>query len=365
MNLRTIALPLWLLLTALSCSEAPALGDLESGRDTFTSQRDRVHIAQARRFLAEGAASQARRELQGVSEGAQNADMFLLLAEADLRENKINAANESIARAAELDPNNPHVDMLRGTVFELTGNWVEASKSYLSASTKDPDGTASVLANARALHAQGEMELAADYLQQELAARPIDFELSLAAGRAFMAVGSYFDAITHFSTAADMRQESLAAREGLVLALSLSGMHGEAVDRVEDLQATDLDPMLRLAVGRSALLVNQPERATAMLSSYLLEFEEDASAWLDLARAYYLSGEQALAASAVSRTLELHPQDQAAYTLLGHIHARIGQQDLAIAAYEQAILNGGDEHQLTELIQLSSNPQSTWVGPVL
>jgi tetratricopeptide (TPR) repeat protein len=332
-----------------SCSDAPAIEDSQ-GRETFTSQRDDVHFAQARRFLAAGDTDRARKELLGISSGAQNAALFLLVAEADLRDNRINAARESIDHAAELEPNNAKVDLLRGAVFESTGNWEEASRSYLAASSKDPDNNDAVLANARVLHAQGDVARAAAYLERELAARPIDFELSVAAGQAYLAAGSNFDAITHFSTAVDMEPEDLTAREGLVLSLSLSGMHAEALDRVQDLEAEELRPMLRLAIGRSALLAQRPLRAASMLRSYLFEFEKDDRAWLDLARAYFLSDQQELAIAAVGRTLKLRPQDPAAFTLLGHIRLRSGQQKLAFAAYEHAILAGGDAILLTELM---------------
>jgi tetratricopeptide (TPR) repeat protein len=350
MHLRTIAMLLGLLPLVVSCSDAPVLDDFGAGQETFTSQRDQVHMAQARRYLAAGETAKARKELQGLSTGAQNASMHLLLAEADLRENRINSAMESINSAADLEPTNPEVDMLRGLVFESTGNWLDASRAYLTASNKDRDNTVPVLANARVLHAQGDVARAASYLERELAARPIDFDLSIAAGDAFMAVGSHFDAITHYSTAVDMQPEHLPARQALVLALSLAGMHVESLERSQDLEVNELKPMIRLAVGRSALLANKPQRAASMLTSYLFEFEKDDSAWLDLARAYFLSDKQDLAISAVGRVLKIRPQDPSAFTLLGHIRLRSGQHDLAFAAYEHAILAGGDAILLTELM---------------
>lgn len=349
MHLRMITALLGLLPLVVSCSDAPVAEDSQ-GRESFTGQRDKVHLAQARRFLAAGDTSRARNELLGISTEAQNASLYLLIAEADLRDHRINAAREAINHAAELEPDNAKVDMLLGTVFESTGDWFQASRSYLAASSKDRDNTASVLANARVLHAQGDVARVAAYLERELAARPIDFDLSVAAGQAYLAAGSHFDAITHFSTAVDIEPAHMTAREGLVLALSLSGMHVEALDRVQDLDVEDLRPMLRLAVGRSALLAKRPLRAASMLSSYLFEFEKDGSAWLDLARAYFLSNQSELAISAVGRTLKLRPQDPAAFTLLGHIRLRSGQQQLAFAAYEHAIVAGGDAILLTELI---------------
>jgi len=351
MHLRTIAVLLGLLPLIVGCSDAPVQDGLGAGQETFASQRDMVHIGQARRYLAAGETAKARQELQGLSEDAQDAAMYLLLAEADLRDSRINSAMESINKAADLEPDNAEVDMLRGLVFESTGNWLDASRAYLTASNKDRDNIVPVLANARVLHAQGDVTRAASYLERELAARPIDFELSMAAGDVFMAIGSHFDAITHYSTAVDMQPEHLPAREGLILALSLAGMHVEALERAQDLDVADISPMLRLAIGRSALLADDPQRAASMLTSYLFEFSKDASAWLDLARAYFLSGKDELAISAVGRTLKIRAQDPAAYTLLGHIRLRSGQHTLAFAAYEHAILAGGDAILLTELME--------------
>ena len=258
---------------------------------------------------------------------------------------------DSIQVASELDPLNPESDMLMGMVHESTGNWVEAGESYRAASEKDPDDIEPVLATARVLHANGDPTRAATYLEVELAGRPLDFRLSMAAGEAYLAIGSQYDAITHFSTAADMEPEHAGAREGLSMSLILAGLHTEALDRMHGISPSEMDPMMRLALGRSALLVNQATRSSSLLSSYLNEYQRDGEAWLDLGRAYYLDDKFELALGSLRRCLGLRPQDSSAFTLLGHIRLRMGQKDLAFAAYEHAIVAGGDAILLTELME--------------
>jgi Flp pilus assembly protein TadD len=350
MHLRSIVALLGILPFVVGCSDAPLEEDLYAGRETFSGQRDKVHLAQARRELAAGRTAAARRELQGLSAEARSASMYMLLAEADLRDQRINAAMTSLAAAADLEPDNPGVDMLRGMVFESIGNWADASRAYRTAAGKDRDNIDAVLANARVLHAAGDGARAVVYLEREASARPMDFRLSLAAGKAYLAVGSFYDAISHYSTAGEMRPEHTAAREGLVVSLSLSGNHTEALERSQDLAAGELGPMSCLALGRSALVAGRPQRAVPLLNAYLFGSEKDAAAHLDLARAYFLDRQADMALAAVRRVLKLRPRDPAAFTLLGHIRLRSGQQDLAFAAYERAILAGGDAILLTELM---------------
>ncbi|MFK5957207.1 MAG: tetratricopeptide repeat protein, partial [Planctomycetota bacterium] len=215
-----------------SCSMWPEPDHSGPETGAYARKLDQVHMAKARRFLARGESAKARQELDRLSEKAQSASMHLLVAESFFREGNSNTAQTEIGLAAELEPENPAVDMLRGMVAESIGDWSSAGRSYLKASSKDRDNIDPVLAYARAMHAMGDPVRAATYLEREIGARPVNFALSMAAGDAYLSLGSPHDGVTHFSHATELEPENFQAREGLVLALSLAGAHQEALARV-------------------------------------------------------------------------------------------------------------------------------------
>jgi len=344
-------LTLLLLPLAAACSSAETNDFSGHSSGNYGQQRDRVFLAQARRKLAAGDTAGARADLMQLSPEAPAVPLHLLLAETSLRDGDPYAAQEEIALAAELEPDNSRIDMLRGMIAESTGNWIDASRAYELASSKNPDDSGSVLANVRVLHAMGDATRAAAYLERQLGNHPQSFELETAAGRTYMALASWQDAIGSLSTALDMRPQENEVRLDLVLALSLGGLHKEALDRSGDLRSEDMSAMVQLALGRSALLIGDASRAVTLLSSYVHVADQDAAAQMDLARAYYLDQELDMALAAVGRVLKISPQDPAAFTLLGHVRLKSGQRDFARAAYERAIYAGGDSLTLTRLIE--------------
>jgi len=344
-------LTLMLLPMAAACSSAESSDFSGPVSGAYGEQRDRTFLAQARRKLAAGDTRGARADLAKLSPEAPAAPLHLLLAEAALRDGDPYTAQEEVAAAAELDPDNAQIDMLRGMIAESTGNWVDASRAYELASSKDPSQTDSVLANVRVLHAMGDAVRAAAYLERQLAKHPRSYDLQLAAGRTYMALESWQDAVGSLSSALDLRPQEDAVRLDLVLALSLGGSHKEALDRSGDLRPEDMSATVQLALGRSALLTGDSSRAITLLSSYVHVADRDSDAQMDLARAYYLNQDLDLALASVGRVLKASPQNPAAFTLLGHVRLKSGQKELARAAYERAIYAGGDALTLTRLME--------------
>ena len=343
---------LWLLLAFVlpACSSAPDANHVGSSTGAYARKMDQVHMAQARRFLAQGENGKARVELSQLSADAQTASMHLLLAEAFFREANVYAANEEIALAAELEPENPKVDQLQGMIAESRGDWQAAAQAYLRASAKDRDHVDSLLAYVRVLHAMGDAARAASFLETEMAGRPVNFDLSMAAGETYLSLGSYQQAVAQFSQALELQPDNAKAKEQLSFALSLSGAHQEALDLSMTEDGKSWAPATQLALGRSALLAGQTHRAATLLHLYLGKFETEPSVWLDFARAEFLEQQDIQALEALSRCLKLQKQNAAAFTLLGHIRLRAKQYDLAFAAYERAIQAGGDALVLTELM---------------
>jgi Flp pilus assembly protein TadD len=247
-------LSLLLLSLFASCSSTGWWWDDEeqsADRPSYSQSRDRVYLASARLHLARGNSASARRVLTQLSPGAESIDVDLLLAESYLREGDLDSADQEIAAAAELELLDPRVDMLRGVLAESVGDWLEARKSYQAAALKDTSDNKAVLSLARVFHATGDAVRAASYLEREISVRPMDFKLSLAAGRAYQSVGSHFDAITHFSLATEIEPSNMTALESLIMSLSLAGQHREALHVSRELTPEGLAEATCLALGRS------------------------------------------------------------------------------------------------------------------
>ncbi len=130
---------------------------------------------------------------------------------------------------------------------------------------------------------------AASHFVEYIKLRPTDAQGYLSAGRAYLGLGSWNDA-------------------GRVLVDGLSRA-GDAATRSQLVQGL-------LEGGRQALSGGDYRGAAGLLREYVRQDPRNATAYLDLGKAYWSAGERMEAFSAFRRVLELAPQNEEARRLL-------------------------------------------------
>lgn len=325
-------------------------GAIGTSNDVYAEQRHRVYLAEIEEAIRNGRTESARRLLAQMPAARKELTTMRLLAESFIADGDLDAARRTLVEAAALPGGDVGLARLTAVIEELAGNWEEAGAAYLRAADEEPGDATLLVGHARTLLAAGDLVAAANFLERQSAVHPDSFELAAAAADACMALGRHREAVSHYTRASVLRPNDARIAQGTVLAFALGGYHAAALSRAEHLPMDQADPVLRLALGRSALLEGRPEQAIEQIGRYLDVAESDGAAWLDLARANYLLGRQDAALSALQQALTHSRPSAPALMLLGHVRSRAGQYDLALASYRKAIDLGGERKLLDPLV---------------
>ncbi|HTE04953.1 MAG TPA: tetratricopeptide repeat protein [Planctomycetota bacterium] len=258
--------------------------------------------------------------------------------------------------------------LARAIAAEESGQWDLARTLYDELALAAPEDFRVALGLSRVHTAQGRPWEAATVLEQASAAHPDSVRLLRAAGDAILAAGSTSMALETYDRALALAP----ADRGLRCAAAWAAVAGRRSDRLLELLAPvpmdDIPAPLQRALGRAALLGNQPELAVASLEALLAgvagsppatsaaDVAAAVDALLDLARAHLLLGHDGPALETLRLALAQQPGCAAAYVLLGHLRLRGNQRELALASYEEGIRRGADAAPLAPLLARLRSP---------
>jgi tetratricopeptide (TPR) repeat protein len=344
------------LLCAASCSSGGTEYDPNTAAGVHSQSKADVMVGQAERSLRIGDLKAAERQIAGIAKDlganlAQNPAAQKIMARTLIASGRFQECETLLDAVQEINPEDPEVYMIRGTLEEARGRWQSARVAYATAAEKNPELSSPVLFMANTYMAVGEPESAAAMLEREYAMRPGRFDLQQALGDAYLAAGEPKMAAAWLKKALDHDQSNRKIRSQLAFAQSLAGQHLEALQTVQTVGDQALQPHVKLTLGRSALVVNESHLAVRWLDQYLGHFADDAGAWLDLARAHFLLDRPAKTMDALTACLRLDPGRADALVLLGHLRVRAGQDALAVNSYLEAIRLGAEASALAPLME--------------
>jgi tetratricopeptide (TPR) repeat protein len=365
MNMRLSLLPALLLVTlSTGCSSSGTVADRANPEQFHQDNKVRVMVDQAERSIRRGDLESTKAYLALMAKSLEkNPQSQLLLARTLIAEGRWTDCAKVLSGLAQDWPENPEVDLVQGTLDEARGRWQAARVAYSKAAEKDPDSIEAILLMVRTFHADGDPASAAAMLEREYLYHRGDFELQIALAESYLAAGEPEMAAAWYEEALSHDQRDRAVRARLAFAQSLAGKHVEALKTVRTVADKDLLPHEKLAMSRSALLVDEPRQASTWLLQYLDRYPDDDGAWLDLARAYYMMDRHPKSMEALASCLRLNPGRAHALVLLGHLRLRAGQDSLAINSYLEAIRLGAEASQLAQLMEQLVNRSSEPSNP--
>jgi Flp pilus assembly protein TadD len=241
-------------------------------------------------------------------------------------------------------------ELTQGLLAEADSHWDQALAYFSQARARNPSDEAAVLAEARALSAQGRAAEAATLLGEAVKNSPRSARLLRASGDVALALGRLPAASDCLRRALELRPDDLSLRASCAWALHLQGRHDAVLEVLGAVPEASLPDYARLALGRSALMHFDPDLAARNLQAWLDAVPEDQAARLDLARAQLLRGEDAEALACLETVLAQRPDMAEAHVLLGHAHERAGQHELALGDYLEAVRRGADVNRLEPVI---------------
>ena len=341
------------LLALVGCSSAPSRGPTPEPKAEWNRVRLQLTLRNAADRIRSQDLGAARHELEGaILNNTADERVHILLARIAIEEGRYQDVEPHLRLAEKHDPNSPSIPVVRGLLAEIQGRWAQASSSYAKAARRFPRNESLMLARMRTLQAAGGSVEADWHISRSLQADTVSPAVLRAAGYRELNAGRARTALAFFDRALARHPGQREAIEGRALALHALGEHAQVVATLRGRIGERDSGRLQLALARSALVTESYDIAIPMFQAHLATQERNVDAWLDLARAFFLTAHTRESRQAAQRALSLRPGFGPAVLLMGHIGFREGRYAEALDAYQQAAqLGTGGPGGLEGLIQ--------------
>jgi len=283
--------------------------------------------------------------------------------------NRLEAADKDLIAAAEIQPNNAVVLRARGLFFERKGEWKAAISSYEESLQAEPRNIWAVKHKVSAEVGAGLYDQARADLDRALDSDPNSIELRGARATIFTMQHKTDEALHEIQLIEKMKpadDTTLTMLGSLYQALGMTDRAKQVFGQAMTLSSTD-DPR---SLGRKAMLENQTGKTADALADSAKALTLDPHLQdLRVLRAniLYIRGDRAaVAAEAVALTKD-NPDSDYAFVGAGKIYARIGMNDEAFKAFDQAIAINPKAYIYVNRSQIRpktdfkpASPTSTW-----
>lgn len=352
-SLRLTAGLFFLTAAGSACSSLPERpGSTAQGSGAYGGSRNQACLIEAQRAWTAGqpdGVEQALARWQGPMEDPRP---LCLLGQVAFTRQQFVLSAELFTQGLSFAPNSIDLLLRTAQVQEVAGRWEDASANYervLQLQGNHAEAASGLLRASIALSDQeGGLRSARELAPQFV--NNAEF-LGLASDLAFFQ-GDFEQCIAWSQAAQELQTIHHGGEERLLLSLAWTGRHEEALAAASKSKDQDWTPEVFRTLGRSGLLAGQGAAATRYFQRYLTTHAESAEAWLDLARAQFLSGTEEKALASAGQALDRNPSSAAAQVLRAHCLFRLGQDDQAAQAYAASLALGADPAAVQPFLDL-------------
>jgi tetratricopeptide (TPR) repeat protein len=316
-----------------ACSSLPERPErTDGGAEGYTLSRNQACLLEAQRAWNFGRYAEVERALVRWQGPMEDPQALTLLGQAAFATQKFALAAEIFSRAFELAPQSITLASMTGRAQEAAGRAEEASRTYARALRLQPDHAEAAVGTLRCLIALSDAPGGLRFARQhaEIFGNHAEYT-ALAADLAF-AEADFEQAIAWTRDAQRLGALHPGGEERLILALSWTGQHEEAVAAATPTSIAGWAPEVHRAVGRSGLASGQHALAARHFQSYLSYRPEDGGAWFDLARAQFLCGSSEKALASAERALAVGAEVEQVQPFLDRLVPRHGNSLQAVPA---------------------------------
>ncbi len=268
--------------------------------------------------------------------------IYVLSAKVGIEEGKLEQAEGDLLTASALDPKNAEADYLRGVIHQRWQKLDSALELYTSASDKQPDELAYVLARSETLVLLDRTQGAVDLLRQKLDFFENSGAIRDALGQLLLEQGKYAEAATMLRQASLLAPDELTTREHLAMALFYNKDFREAGQQFERLVADKKYGGSRVdlitALGECHLQNGRPRDARDRFEEAAQLDGSNVSIHLSLAKVGLQLNDLKRADLSVRKALALEPKNSEAHLMLGYLRLREEKLDEALASFKRASL---------------------------
>jgi tetratricopeptide (TPR) repeat protein len=363
-------------LIASGCQQGPKFakqrGDAEH---RWSNARASVALRVAENRLASGALDEAHKAAeQALQLGPDSQEARIVLARVLIEKGRFTEAADILSRACQANPQDAKAVYFLGVAQEKSGRLEEALNTYRRAYGLDESDLSPIKASTEVLVALGRDRAAMLQIESYLPKAPDDAAMYELAGRLALMGKEYDKAVEYLQHLRDMDFQNVRYAELLARAQLGAGKHAQLVDNLTELlarknyeaptwvylmlgdgylaqgqgrnafnayfTASEREPKqveVWLSLSRSALAMNDTPRAVGSAQRALMLAAGDVNAQLLLGCALLKDGKPARAVLVLTGAAADHPDNPTVRCLLGRAHAALGQKDLAVKCYTEAI----------------------------
>lgn len=330
------------LLLGASCarqSKQPTVS--EQAQSRWNAARATVLYNLGRDQYAAGNFESARKSVtEALRLDPTNANVLVLSARLDIESGRLESAVAALQAARESAPLDPEPDYLLGVIAQRWQRCDEALQHYASATTKNPNELAYLLAQSEMLVQLGRPDEALSMLQSKVVHYENSAAIRDAVGQLLMQAGRPAEAAEMFRQASILASEDAAIREHLGLALYQSGRFREANEVLTRL--TGEEPFasradLWLAIGECRLKLGRFAEARSAFETASGLDPHEVATWLGIAKSALRLNDVRRAEISVRKALVINPNSADVQLALGYLRLKQDRFDEARQAFEKAL----------------------------
>jgi len=330
------------LLIGAGCSSLTHAQRKEKAEQHWGRVRSGVKLQMARQQFERGNTKEALRFVdEALSWDQQNPDVYLLLAECQLEDGKLAAAERAVDQAAHCAGEaRPKIEAMQGLIAERRGNLEAALGFYHTARELDDSEVDYLVSEAECLVALSRAHEARELLNEqminysndpslqallgEIALRDGDVETARASFRAVLSAGVY---------------DPVIAEEFALLAVH-AGDYGDALTVLQPLLdkqgAEKLPPSVVRAAAECMLALHRIDSAKTLLNAAVKRNADDVKAWFLLARAGIATNDAYTTGQAAKNVQRLAPNDPQGVLIDAYARVQSGEYPQAAEVLRRA-----------------------------
>lgn len=275
-----------------------------------------------------------------------NAPLRILSAKVHIEKGNLEGADRELIQARRLAPTSGEADYLSGVVCQRWQKAQEACEFYRSASEKQPNELAYLLAHAESLVALNRSDDALKLLQDKVVYFEYSAAIRDAVGQLLMQKGKYAQATDAFRQASILATEDNIIREHLAMAQFHNKAYRDASETFSRLLKDEKYVKrgdLYLAMGECLMQISRPREARENFEMASQLMPNNSGVWLSLGKAAMQLNDVRRAEIALKRASTIDPSSSECHLLMGYAKLKQSKFDEALASFRKAsALDGND-----------------------
>lgn len=269
----------------------------------------------------------------------KSGELRLLSARLAIEEGNLELADREVKQAQKDDPKNAEADYLAGVIFQRWQKHNDALSAYSSATEKDANELAYLLAKSEMLVTLDRSDEALKLLQDKVVFFEHSAVIRDAAGQLLLQKGRTQEAVDMLRQASILASDDSGIREHLAMAQFQNKNYRDAAENIEKLfkdSANEKRADLALTQGESYAQINKLSDARASFEKATTLAPGNTTAWLSLGKVALQMADLRRAEICAKKAIAIDAANAESHLLLGYVRLRQNKLNEALSCFQKS-----------------------------